>query len=207
MMSGNCCYVPPGMAGDAGTTDAGTSALPTAGTLTVKDGPNTIATIMPMASGAYSDTSTMDMGLKWAAGDMLTFSAAGDKVHAFMGTVTVPEDIAGLNPPLSITMPATVSVGGDWVLSWTAGSAGSDKMELLVTALKNGATADGIIVCTGMDSDAKITVPKAILGMIGSSDTGFASLTRASVDMPSDDNATVTIQASTSASGTLKYGP
>jgi hypothetical protein len=202
-MSGSCCYVGPS---DGGAGDGGTATLESAGTLTVKDASNTIATIMPGSAGAYSDNSATNTMLKWAAGDMLTFSAAGDKVHAFTGTVKVPDDVAGTNPAFSDTMPAVVSVASDWVVTWTAGSDASDTMTLSLAAL-NGASPDGVVTCAGKDSDAKVTVPKDLLMKVGASDTGSVSLTRASSDAPSDDNANVTLSATTSSSGLVKFGP
>ena len=202
-MSGSCCYVGPA---DGGAGDAGTATLESAGTLTVKDASNTIATIMPGSSGAYSDNSATDMMLTWAAGDMLTFSAAGDKVHAFTGMVKAPDDITGTNPAFSNAMPAVVSVASDWVVTWTPGSDGSDTMELALSALK-GISGDGLITCSGKDSDAMVTVPKDLLMKIGTTDTGSVSLTRAAVDMPADDNATVVLSATTLVSGLVKFGP
>ena len=165
-----------------------------------------ISSISPNGSGAYSDSSATNSMLKWAAGDMLSFSAAGDTVHTFTGTVKAPDDIAGINPAFSDTLPTTVSEGSDWVVTWTAGSAPSDGTELVLTA-RNGISADGTITCDAKDSDAMVTVHKALLLKINATDNGSVSLTRSAMDMPSDDNASVTISANTIATGLVKFAP
>jgi hypothetical protein len=141
----------------------------------------------------------------WRPGDTLLFSAAGDTVQAFSGTVKAPDfPIAGINPALSqdINQPTRMYVGKDFTITWTPGSGAGNKMTLYLTAYLPAAIGvDGTITCWADDSAGTLTIPWALLSHFTTSDNETIALVRAASSTVIGGNATVDLSAATQSSG------
>ncbi len=202
--SGSCCYLPPGVAGDAGTgTDGGTGAsAESAGSILFKDGTANVASLSQGSSGGYFISSApSNPSVKWTPGDMLEVSASGATVQAFSGALTTVDDITGVVPALSITKAATVPISSDLMVTWAAGN--GTNVVVTLAAIKSKA-GDGLITCQGSDSGS-VAVPTALLSKFTSGDTGLLTVTRQNATKVTGPNATVELIGTTSASGVLKY--
>jgi hypothetical protein len=200
-MSGCCCYTPPS---DAGTSSGGaTPTLVTAGKITVQDGSDISPTIWPWGAGTYY----MEID-PWRPGDTLLFSATGDTVQAFSGTVKAPDfPIAGINPALSqdINQPTQMFVGKDFTITWTPGSGSGNTMTLYLTAYLPVTIGigfvDGTITCWTDDSAGTLTIPWALLSHVSTNDNETIALVRAASSTVIGGNATVALSAATQSSG------
>lgn len=203
VMSGSCCYEPPAPASDAGAADAGTVAVFSAGTITIKDGTSTLANMSPGTNGAYGITSgAMNPTVKWTPGDTLAVSAAGATVDAFTGNLVTVVDLAGITPALSLKTATNVPLATALVVSWTAGTATTVRVTLLAA---KGTAGDGLISCSVDDSAGTVTVPTALLSKLTTGDNGVLSLTRQSVNMATGANVSVQLLSSTTATGIVKF--
>jgi hypothetical protein len=203
VMSGSCCYEPPAPASDAGAADAGTVAVFSAGTITIKDGTATLANMSPGTNGAYGITSgAMNPTVKWTPGDTLAVSAAGATVDAFTGNIVTVVDLAGITPALSLTTATNVPLATPLVVSWTAGTATTVRVTLLAA---KGTAGDGLISCSVNDSAGTVTVPTALLSKLTTGDNGVLSLTRQSVNMATGANVSVQLLSSTTSAGLVKF--
>ncbi len=204
VMSGSCCYEPPAAARDAGAAgDAGTVAVFSAGTITIKDGTSTLANLNPGTNGAYGITSgAMNPTVKWTAGDTLAVSAAGATVDAFTGNLVTVVDLAGVTPVLSLKTATSVPLASPLVVSWTAGTATTVRVTLLAA---KGTAGDGLISCSVDDSAGTVTVPTALLSKFATGDTGALSLTRQSTNTATGANVTVQLLSSTTSTGLVKF--
>ncbi len=199
--SPGCCWQPPA---DAATTSrAAVATFVGAGTITVKDGATTIATMTQGQQGAYDATSETEPALSWMPGDTLSVSASGGAVTPFAGSLVTVVDVAGVTPPLSAVLPLAVSVSADFVLRWTPGPVGADDMTLTLTAV-SGTRPAGTISCGARDSDGALTVPAGLLSRFPPGATGTLSLQRASIAEVSTGNATVVLASQSIASGAVK---
>jgi hypothetical protein len=200
--SGSCCYIPPAVASDAGTTtDAGSTAMAlSAGTITIKDGAANVAALNPLANGGgYGITgngTTTNPSVKWTPGDKLSISASGDTVAAFSGSLTTVDDFAGVTPALSLTTATTVPLSADLVIAWTAGN-GTNVTTVL--ALKSGS-----ITCQVSDSAGTVSVPSALLGKLTTAQEGLLTLSRATSTTVTGSNATVTLIGTSVSTGLVK---
>lgn len=197
--SGSCCYLPPAVASDAGTTtDGGTTvAAVSAGTITIKDGTANIAALMPNADNGYGITSgTMNPSVTWTPGDMLSISASGATVDAFTGSLTTVDEFSGVTPTLSLTAAATVPLSSDLAISWTAAN-GTNVTAVLVVK-------SGTITCQVADSAGTVSMPSALLGKLTTAQEGLLTLSRSKSTTVTGTNATVTLIGTTSSSGLVK---
>ena len=197
--SGSCCYIPPAMASDAGvTSDAGTVAAASAGTITIKDGTANVAALNPLPSGGgYGITSgTMNPSVTWNPGDMLSISAQGSTVDAFTGSLTTVDAFAGVTPPQSLTTAANVPLSSDLAISWAVGNGTN------VTALL--AVKSGSITCQVSDSAGTVSVPSTLLMKLTTMQVGLLTLSRSVSTQVTGPNATVTLFGSTSSAGLIK---
>jgi hypothetical protein len=201
--SGSCCYEPPITASDAGATDAGTPAVFSAGTITIKDGTSTLANLNPGTNGAYGITSgASNPTVKWTAGDTLAVSAAGATVDAFTGNLVTVVDLAGVTPTLSLKTATTVPLAAPFVVSWTPGTATSVRVTLIAA---KGTAEDGSISCSVDDSAGTVSFPMALLSKITTGDTGVLSLTRQSVNQATGNNVSVQLVSTTATTGIVKF--
>jgi hypothetical protein len=200
--SGSCCYEPPIVANDAGAVDAGTIAVFSAGTITIKDGTATLANLNPGTNGAYGITSgASNPTVKWTGGDTLAVSAAGATVEAFTGNLVTAVALAGVTPALSLQTATTVPLADPYVVSWTPGTATTVRVTLIVA---KGMTEDGSISCSVDDSAGTVSFPTALLSKLTTGDTGIISLTRTSLTTTTGSNATVQLASTTSSTGLVK---
>ena len=196
--SGSCCFIPPSQA-DAGTGGGATAV--SAGGITAKDGSNTIATMSPNGTTYTAVTNPPTSSLTWNAGDSISVNAAGDTVHAFSGSVNAVALFAGVTPALSFLTPTQIPRSSDFTITWTGGTGA---IEVILTAQKLTQN-DGVITCSASSDSGTMTVPHDLLGNLNANDTGTITLVRTISADASPDNATVTLQTTTSESGTVSY--
>jgi hypothetical protein len=143
-----------------------------AGTLTVKDGSNTLATL-PFnadAGGTYEIDSDSTATLTWAVGDDLAVSATGGTIPAFSGSITAPSDFAGVTPTFSLLTPVPISESGGFTVTWTPSSDnGSITLVVGVAAEMNRVS----IGCTVDESVGQIVVASSLLTQLA----GFGDTT------------------------------
>ena len=201
--SGSCCYEPPIVASDAGAADAGTIAVFSAGTITIKDGTATLANLNPGTNGAYGITSgASNPTVKWTGGDTLAVSAAGATVEAFTGNLVTVVALAGVTPALSLQTATTVPLADPYVVSWTPGTATTVRVTLIAA---KGTAEDGSISCSVDDSAGTVSFPTALLSKLTTGDTGIVSLTRTSLNTATGSNVTVQLASTTSSTGLVKF--
>ncbi len=208
------CDQPVGACTYCGGTDAGPSggnlmiAFVSAGVLTLTDGTTKIGTLPYMGDdagmGDYTSDQSTNAALVWAAGDTLSVSATGSPViPAFSASIKAPQDIAGVNPGLSLAAPAVaVSTSKPFVLSWTPSSDGG-QMELVLGGFSGGGTAS----CRASESDGSLTVPASILQKFGSGGgtLGFSKTVSKPVSVP---GVTMLIQAlAPQLTASVTFGP
>jgi hypothetical protein len=202
--SGRCCY----QAGSGGSTvDGGTTALVSAGTITVKDGNTTIASLSPGANGSYNASSYANPSLTWNPGDTLGVSAAGGTVHPFNGTITTPAPVTGVSPAMS-SANITISQSTDFTLSWTPSSSPGSQVTFTLAAVQGGGL-DGSVTCVVDDSAGSIIVSKTLLGRFNRSDSPvILDLVRSTSSAAAGDNVTVALSSSgPDVSGGAQFGP
>jgi len=147
-MVGACCFGNP----------TGMIHLPlTAGTLTVTDGSNTLATL---TSPDYVASSMTSATVTWKPGDTLLVAATGGGIDAFSISVGTPKLLTGITPSLSPSL--AVSTSADLVVSWDPGTESCSKVTF---GLSQGAGMPNI-GCVADDSAGTLTVPKALLAML-----------------------------------------
>ncbi len=195
--SGNCCYVPPSDGGTGTTTATAVGA----GGITLKDGTTTIGTMTPTGATYTALTSVTTNTLKWQPGDTLNVSAAGDTVHPFSGNVAAAALFEAVNPALSLITPITITRSSDFTITWTAGTGA---INLSLSALKV-ATSDGLLTCSSSTDTGTMTIPTALRLYFSASDAAVVRSSRVLSADASPDNATVTLESSTSVSGSAKF--
>ncbi len=178
LTTGSCCFYPAG----SGSSSVGVGA----GTITVVDGSTTIVTYDETDAGYTEGTPAA-----WMPGDVLTFSAPGDVVSAFTGNVTAPPTFVLTSPAPGATS-VTIPVSGDLALGWAAGSS-STVVWVQISGSAAGNVGGGEISCVFADTGTA-TVPKAMLAMLQSGDTGQLAAGRVSQTAPACDNADVSLQ-------------
>lgn len=180
--SGSCCYTP-------GPPDGGV-AVPgptyvSAGTITVKDGSSTIATIMPDTSNTYSAANAT-----WMGGDTLSFTATGATIDAFSATVQVPAFPAGLQPIFTTAGTLMIPQSSDFTVTWT------DRISGAVDDLFIAQPGGDAIRCNDVpDTAGSITVPSALLANLNKGATLAISLYRFVITTTNAANVTVTTGA------------
>jgi hypothetical protein len=188
---GACCYE------SAGAADASLAVFESAGTITVDDGTNTLATL---TYPSYVASSTTDATLTWAAGAMLTVSAAGATVGPFNATIPAPAALAGVMPPFSA--PIAVKKSSDLVVTWTPGKRACSKVSF---DLSQGATLPHI-GCVTDDVAGTVTVPASLLGMFTAT-TGTAVIERVEGAHTLASNADIGVAAINVQTTTTSYVP
>jgi len=191
---GSCCYIAPPDGGTTGPTPTAVSA----GGITLKDGNTTIGTMTPNGTTYTALNSTTTNTLKWTDGDTIDVSAAGDTVHAFSGGVVTVALLAGVQPALSFVPGTTISKSQNFTISWTAGTG---EVSLL---LAQGSISGGSISCSAKTDPGTFTIDKSLLANFTSL-TGTITLSRTNSADASPDNADVTLNSSTSTSGSTNY--
>jgi len=156
--AGGCSFYP----AVADAADAGSPDWTSAGTVTLQDGANALATLTPGSDGSYPiDTSAT---LAWSPGDLLTVSASGATVAKFSASTKAPSPIAETDPPLD--EGTTIPTDADFTLSWVADPMVSGD----VVAFGLNCPPGPSIQCTTTESPghASVTVPHGLLAILGS---------------------------------------
>jgi hypothetical protein len=187
---GACCY-------ESDAADASLPVFESAGTITVSAGANTLATL---TYPTYVASSTTDAMLTWAAGAMLTVSAAGATVGPFNATIPAPVALAGVMPPFSA--PITVKKSSDLVVTWTPGKRACSKVSF---DLGQGAAMPHI-GCVADDVAGTVTVPASLLGMFTAT-TGTAVIERVEGSHTLASNADIGVAAINVQTTTTSYVP
>jgi hypothetical protein len=132
-----------------------------AGAVEVSAGAKSI-TIVPAVDGTYASESLVPPAALWGAGDLLTFSVAGDVVPAFTHRVSALG-------PLTITVPPTPVAGSrgtldrtkDLVVTWTNGSGALLELAIDATPAFSGTSYE--LRCRWRSADGAGVVPSAAL--------------------------------------------
>jgi hypothetical protein len=190
---GACCYE------SEASADASVPVFESAGTITVADGTSTIATLM---YPNYAASSTTDATLTWAAGAMLTVTAAGATVGPFTATVPAPVALAGVTPPFSA--PIAVKKSSDLVVTWTPGKRACSKVSFDLS--QGGVATMPHIGCVVDDVAGTVTVPASLLGMFAAS-TGTAVIERVEGTRTLASNAEIGLAAVNVQRATTSYVP
>ena len=195
---GTCCYYPPSLPIDGGAT---VTAL-NAGAIVAKDGSSPLATLIPGDAGvAYA---TANSGA-WQPGDTLSATATGGDVGPFSGSVVAPAAIAGLSPSLSGTVD--VSISADWNVSWIPATQGGSQLVLTLSASSAGPEPGGVLECGIADSAGAMSVPAAILGLLGTGSNASVSITRRNIATVATNNARVDIVCDAVTTGNANLQP
>jgi hypothetical protein len=202
------CEAPVGSCKYCGPIEGGSGLQVTfisAGALTVDDGSKTIATLDfdSQTGGDYDGTSTSTPSITWNPGDMLSVSAAGGMLPAFSGSVTAPQNIAGVNPALTLTGNATISTGSNFTLSWTPSSDDGQMKLVLASATSSFET----VSCAGDESAGSFSVSSSLLRKLAMGG-GTAVLTKTVSKSVTVSGAQIAIQASSpQVAGSVTFGP
>jgi len=200
---GACCYQPPLDGGSVpGTTGTLEGPPVSAGTITVTDGNATVASLVAEVQSPTEYRATPSNALHWSPGDQLTFSAPGDVVDAFTGSVTVVDDLVGVTPSLMGTGGLSVSTSADFTITWTPGTTSGAVVQLFIA----GDDVDQAISCYVPDSVGTVTAPKSLLANFASGSTGTINVTRILVATATGGNVTTYLESQTDATNGLTTG-
>jgi hypothetical protein len=206
-MAGKCCRCASYPSCTTSSGDGGTVNLAdvSAGTITIKDGASTLATMVP--SGAYPWTTYAPASnppttsITWSGGDTVVVAGAGDLLHAFSGSIATARRFSALSPPMS---PApSITRSSDFTMTWTP--AGGTISIWLMAYDTSTSTVDAFISCTAPDTGS-MTIPGSLLGGFAATDIGTMGIGRTIDADASIDDATITLAsiATTEGGATFK---
>jgi hypothetical protein len=145
------------------TPPAGVSA----GTITISGAAQAV-TMTPTATATYNTFMTADP--LFSGGEMITFTATGADVPAFMKSITAPTKATITAPakPSSTSPYLMISRSQDFSVSWTGGGSG------LVQVALTSSQADQRVFCRFEASAGTGKVPSAALAALATGTGGFA---------------------------------
>jgi hypothetical protein len=180
-VSGECCYSPHVLLPPSQYSGVG------AGTLTVSDQSNVIASMTPEGSAVqYLGTATQP----WNPGDLLHVTASGGVIHPFEGSLQTPGTFVATP---SISQGVVIDRSKDFVATWVRDSNAGETVTLYIVVSPGTLT----INCQASDDAGQITIPAELLANTpagGSIITNQYRDVRATVTA---DNATVYLAAAT----------
>jgi hypothetical protein len=164
-VSGACCYSPHVL--DPPTIPTG---IP-AGTFTVTDGSEVIASLLPDTEVQYSMTSANGSPL-WSAGDVLKIATSGATVDPFSASIQTP---TALVAKPGTEQEVVIDRSQDFVTTWSPDAQQGETVTLYMTV---GVGAVQSINCEASDAAGQLTVPSARRPARKSSPTCTGSRTR-----------------------------
>ena len=216
-MSGDCCFALVSDVTPSPTADASAQPQPTVGagpitaTSSNDGGVDTLASFFVEAdSDVVYDNPTGN--LTWTGGDTLTFSAAGETVAPFMGSIVAVSGFTDLTPSFVVPpdggtltfIPVTRSAGLTLTFTPDPYSSGNDDFTVRQSSVSLGSNV-AQITCTVPDSRGSLTVPPDLLAHM---QVGMAiSLIRREGNIKTlyTSNAVVTVQAYSEAEAWLTF--
>jgi hypothetical protein len=197
---GNCCtYDQPQIVISTGGVEPITVS---AGTLTVSDGAQPLASFDFANIGYYPLSSAVTPSLLWKPGDTLSVFAEGAQVDGFSDSITAPPAFTGVSPVLTLTDQVIVYVTQDFSIVWIPGPTADAGGNVTVDIFD---PVGFYIECTGPDSAGTLTVPAAAFGAFLPGDYGYVTLLRTSIETLTNANATVTLTAQASDVGVAAF--